>query len=49
MNPAPGLKNAYPDAPELHSNLILGSLQLLFWLLFHPTAWRHYVACIDPE
>jgi AAA+ ATPase superfamily predicted ATPase len=49
MNPIPSLKNAYTDAPQLHPNLILGSVQLLFWLLFHPTAWRHYVARIDPE
>jgi hypothetical protein len=48
MSPAAGLRNAYTDAPELHPNLILGSLQLLFWLLFHPSAWRHYVARIDP-
>ena len=32
------------DAPELHPNLILGSLQLLFWLFFHPSAWRNHVA-----
>jgi hypothetical protein len=42
-------RNAYTDAPELHSNLILGSLQLLFWLFFHPSAWHNYVACIDPS
>lgn len=48
MNPTKNLKNAYTDAPELRPNLILGSLQLLFWLLFHPSAWRHYVARIDP-
>jgi hypothetical protein len=41
-------KNAYTDAPELHPNLILGSLQLLFWLFFHPSAWRNHVARIDP-
>lgn len=46
MNPS--LKNVFTDAPALHPNLILGSFQLLFWLLFHPTAWRHYVARIDP-
>ncbi|GAB4540915.1 MAG: hypothetical protein Kow0063_31230 [Anaerolineae bacterium] len=48
MNPIHSLKNAYTDAPELHPNLIVGSLQLIFWLLFHPTAWRHYVARLDP-
>lgn len=40
--------NAYTDAPELHPNLLLGSLQLLCWLLFHPSAWRNHVTCIDP-
>lgn len=42
-------QNAYTDAPELHPNLILGSLQLLFWLFFHPSAWRNHVARIDPD
>jgi hypothetical protein len=41
------LKNAYTDAPELHPNLILGSLQLLFWLFFHPSAWRNQATRID--
>ena len=40
--------NAYTDEPELHSNLLLGSLQLLCWLLFHPSAWRNYAIRIDP-
>ncbi len=39
--------NAYTDAPEQHPNLILGSLQLLFWLFFHPSAWRNHIARID--
>src|SRR5215510_959479 len=43
-----GLHHAYTDAPELHPNLFVGSLQLLFWLFFRPSAWRHYVARIDP-
>nr|HID14231.1 hypothetical protein [Anaerolineae bacterium] len=42
-------KNAYTDAPTLHPNLILGALQLLFWLFFHPSAWHHYVTRIDPD
>jgi len=51
MNSKPktrNLKNAYTNAPELHPNLILGSLQLLFWLFFHPSAWRNHMAHIDP-
>ncbi|MBN2006906.1 MAG: ATP-binding protein [Anaerolineae bacterium] len=39
----------YSDAPPLSSNLILGSLQLLFWILFHPSAWRNHIARIDPD
>ncbi|MCL4295375.1 MAG: ATP-binding protein [Anaerolineae bacterium] len=41
------LKNAYTDAPELHPNLFLGSLHLLFWLLFHPAAWGYHLARLD--
>jgi hypothetical protein len=41
-------RNAYTDAPELHPNIILGSLQLLFWIIIHPAAWTNYVAGIDP-
>ena len=43
-----GLQHAYTDAPEPHPNLFLGSLQLLCWLFFRPSAWRHHVARIDP-
>ena len=52
MNPeseTQDLKNAYTDAPILHPNLILGALQLLFWLFLHPSAWRNYVTRIDPD
>ncbi len=42
------LENAYTDAPEPHLNLILGSLQLLGWLFFHPAAWRNHITRIDP-
>lgn len=41
--------NAYTDAPALHPNLVVGSLQLLFWLFFHPSAWRNHVARIAPS
>jgi hypothetical protein len=43
------LENAYTDAPEPNPNLILGGLQLLFWLFFHPSAWRSHVARIGPD
>lgn len=39
----------YTDAPPLKRNLLLGSLQILFWLFFHPTAWRNHVARIAPD
>lgn len=42
------LKNSYTDAPSLQPNLILGSLHLLFWLVFHPSAWCNFIARIDP-
>ena len=38
----------YTDIPPLQRNLIWGSLQVLFWLFFHPAAWRNYVARIAP-
>ena len=41
-------RTAYTDAPELHPNPVLSSLQILFWLLFHPSAWRNYVIRADP-
>lgn len=42
------LLRAYTDASELHPNLLVASLQLLIWLLFHPSAWRNYVTQLDP-
>src|SRR5215475_452712 len=43
-----GLQHAYTDAPEPYLNLFLSSLQLLCWLFFRPSAWRHHVARIEP-
>src|SRR4051794_23136656 len=40
--------DSYTHSPALHPNLLLGSLQLLLWLLVHPSAWCHYVARIAP-
>ena len=40
-------EDVYTDAPALHRNLLLGSLQLLFWLFFHPSAWRNHIRRID--
>jgi MFS family permease len=39
--------NAYTHAPSLHPNLLLGSLQMLFWLLIHPSAWHNHITRID--
>src|SRR4028118_968340 len=41
-------RNAYTNAPEQHPNLILGSLQLLFWLFFRPSAWQKHLKRMDP-
>ena len=42
-------RNAYTDSPEQHPNLILGSLQLLLWLFFHPSAFCNHLTRIDPD
>ncbi|MEH1816114.1 MAG: AAA family ATPase [Nostoc sp.] len=39
--------NAYTNAPQQHPNLILGSLQLLFWFFFCPSVWRNHLKSID--
>lgn len=40
--------NHYTDSPGLHPNLFLGSLQLVAWIFFHPSAWRNYAASFEP-
>lgn len=49
MNSRAIISNTYTNTPELHPNLILGSMQLLAWFLFHPSAWRNYIARVDPN
>ncbi|MCL4299110.1 MAG: ATP-binding protein [Anaerolineae bacterium] len=49
MTPPANLGSSYTHAPRLHHNLFLGSLHLLFWLIFHPSAWRNHLARIDPS
>ena len=39
----------YTHEPILKQNLIIGSWRLLFWLFFHPSAWRAHVTGIDPR
>ncbi|MCA9998413.1 MAG: hypothetical protein KDE56_21770, partial [Anaerolineales bacterium] len=41
------MTNRYTDTPELPPNLLLGSVRLLLWLFFHPSAWRGQVARLD--
>jgi hypothetical protein len=36
-------------AISLHNNPWIASFQLLFWLLFQPSAWCHYVTQIDSK
>ena len=49
MTPPSIPPNAYTHAPEQHPNLIVGSLQLLFWLVFRPLAWKHHIQRLDPS
>jgi hypothetical protein len=41
-------KGFYTDAPELRRGYVRPFLQILGWIFFHPSAWRSYVASIDP-
>ncbi len=41
------LRDRYTDAPTLPANLIAGSVRLLFWLFFHPSAWRNHLKRLD--
>ena len=48
MTTQPDYSKIYTHAPEQHPNLILGSLQLLFWMFFHPTAFTNHLKRIHP-
>lgn len=39
----------YTNSPKPHPNLILGGLQLLFWLFVRPVAWYEYSQRIKDE
>lgn len=41
------LHRRYTDAPPLPRSFFLGSFRLLFWLFFHPSAWRNHLARLD--
>ncbi|MCP5096239.1 MAG: ATP-binding protein [Chloroflexi bacterium] len=43
----PSSRNAYTDSPWLQDGLLVGSVRLLFWLFFHPSAWRNHLSHID--
>ncbi len=39
----------FTDTPPLSRSMIIGSLQLLFWLFFHPSAWRNHLHTLAPD
>jgi hypothetical protein len=43
---SPNLHN-YNNSPSQHPNIFSGSLQLLFWLVFRPTAWKNHIKNLD--
>ncbi|MDY6897537.1 MAG: hypothetical protein SWZ49_05585 [Cyanobacteriota bacterium] len=48
MTTQPDYSKIYTHAPEQHPNLILGSLQLLFWMFFRPAAFKNHLKSIHP-
>ncbi len=38
----------YTDSPPLGRNPLLASVRLLFWLFFHPSAWRNFIIRENP-
>src|SRR5215203_5324603 len=49
MSSAPSAKNTAIYQGALQRNVVLGALQVLAWLFFHPTAWLACVARLDPH
>jgi hypothetical protein len=45
--PTVSMVNTYTHSPLQHPNIFLGSLQLLFWLVFRPTAWENHIKHLD--
>lgn len=37
----------YTDNPRKYSNPILGSIQLIFWIYIHPSAWRNFIYSLN--
>ena len=48
MTTQPDYSKIYTHAPEQHPNLILGSLQLLFWCFYRPSALQKFLVKVDP-
>ena len=38
---------AYTNMPQPHRNFLVGSLQLIGWIIFRSSAWNHFVSCFD--
>lgn len=38
----------YTDAPTLHGNPLIATLQIAIWLFFRPSAWRKYIERAEP-
>ncbi|MBV6623912.1 MAG: hypothetical protein KI793_13415 [Rivularia sp. (in: Bacteria)] len=49
MNNQPDYSKIYTHTPQQHPNLILGSLQLVLWMFFHPQAFRNHLKSIHPS
>ncbi|MEM7033748.1 MAG: AAA family ATPase [Chloroflexota bacterium] len=41
--------NGYTDAPLLHPNFFVGSIHLVFWFFFHPSAWHNFIKRLAPD
>jgi hypothetical protein len=37
----------YTDSPLQNPNILLGSFQLMFWLVFRPSAWSNHIKYVD--
>jgi hypothetical protein len=45
----PDSDQLFTDAPRLHPNFLIGSVQLVFWLFVHPSAWRNHLNRLDVD
>jgi hypothetical protein len=42
-------ENSYTNHPLQHPDFLLGNLQLLFWLIFRPSAWKNRLQNLPPS